>query len=50
MNGADPYLPAHGDLRFHVEHYDLDLQYKVSDNHLEAKALLRAIDFGGALR
>ena len=35
MNGADPYLPGHGDVRFHVEHYDLDLQYKVADNHLE---------------
>lgn len=41
MNGADPYLPGHGDLRYSVEHYDLDLQYKVDSNHLEAKALLR---------
>ena len=35
MNGVDPYLPGHGDSRFRVEHYDLDLQYKVADNHLE---------------
>ncbi|HET7820651.1 MAG TPA: M1 family metallopeptidase [Ornithinibacter sp.] len=41
MNGADPYLPGHGDVRFHVEHYDLDLQYKVADNHLDAKARVR---------
>ena len=41
MNGADPYLPGHGDVRFHVEHYDLDLQYKVSDNHLDARARVR---------
>ena len=38
MTGADPYLPGHGDVRFQVEHYDLDLQYKVADNHLEARA------------
>ena len=40
MTGADPYLPGHGDLRFSVEHYDLDLQYKVDGNHLEATARL----------
>ncbi len=42
MNGVvDPYLPSHGDVRFQVDHYDLDLQYKVSDNHLEGRAHLR---------
>ena len=41
MTGADPYLPGHGDPRFHVEHYDLDLQYKVNGNHLDAHAVLR---------
>ncbi|MFL6165242.1 MAG: M1 family metallopeptidase [Ornithinibacter sp.] len=41
MNGVDPYLPGHGDARFQVEHYDLDLQYKVADNHLEGRAHLR---------
>jgi aminopeptidase N len=41
VNGGDPYLPGHGDVRYHVEHYDLDLQYKVADNHLDAKALVR---------
>ncbi len=39
--GVDPYLPGHGDARFQVEHYDLDLQYKVADNHLEGRAHLR---------
>ena len=37
MTGADPYLPGHGDARYHVEHYDLDLQYKVARNHLEGR-------------
>ncbi len=41
MTGADPYLPNHGDVRYHVEHYDLDLQYKVADNHLDARAVVR---------
>jgi aminopeptidase N len=41
VTGADPYLPGHGDVRYQVEHYDLDLQYKVADNHLEARAVLR---------
>ncbi len=41
MTGADPYLPGHGDVRFQVEHYDLDLQYRVHSNHLDAKAHLR---------
>jgi aminopeptidase N len=41
VTGADPYLPGHGDVRYHVEHYDLDLEYKVEANHLEAKALVR---------
>ncbi|HYN67044.1 MAG TPA: M1 family metallopeptidase [Ornithinibacter sp.] len=38
---ADPYLPGHGDVRYHVDHYDLDLEYKVHSNHLEARALVR---------
>ena len=41
MTGADPYLPGHGDVRFQVEHYDLNLEYRVHSNHLEAKALLQ---------
>ena len=41
MTGPDTYLPDHGDVRFHVEHYGLDLQYKVADNHLDAHARVR---------
>ena len=41
MNTAvDPYLPGHGDSRYGVDHYDLDLQYKVASNVLEARAQL----------
>jgi aminopeptidase N len=35
---ADEYLPGHGDLRYHVTHYDLALAYTVASNHLQAKA------------
>jgi aminopeptidase N len=41
VNGADPYLPGHGDGRFSVEHYALDLEYTIRSNHLEGHALLR---------
>ena len=41
MSGADPYLPGHGDDRYTVEHYDLDLRYKPLGNHLEGHAVLR---------
>lgn len=41
MTGADPYLPGHGDDRYGVEHYDLDLRYKPLGNHLEGHAVLR---------
>ncbi len=41
MNAAvDPYLPGHGDARYRVDHYDLDLQYKVATNALEGRAEL----------
>jgi aminopeptidase N len=43
VTGADPYLPGHGDPRYCVDHYDLDLQYKVEGNHLEGHAHLRLI-------
>ena len=42
MTGVDPYLPGHGDDRYTVEHYDLDLRYKPLGNHLEGHAVLRA--------
>ena len=41
VTGADPYLPGHGDDRYTVEHYDLDLRYKPFGNHLEGHAVLR---------
>jgi aminopeptidase N len=37
---TDPYDP-HGSDEFHVEHYDLDLTYKVASNRLAATAVLR---------
>jgi aminopeptidase N len=40
MTGADPYLPGHGDDRYSVEHYALDLRYKPVGNHLEGRAEL----------
>jgi len=41
VSGTDPYLPGHGDGRFEVERYDLDLAYRPSGNHLDARAVLR---------
>ena len=40
MTGPDPYLPGHGDDRYGVEHYALDLRYKPLGNHLEGRAEL----------
>ncbi|MFD2673719.1 M1 family metallopeptidase [Gulosibacter bifidus] len=40
MHTPDPYLPGHGDLRYHVRHYDLDLQYKIVTNRLDEVAKL----------
>lgn len=40
MSG-DAYTPQTGDERFHVEHYDLELDYRVSSNRLEGRATLR---------
>ena len=34
------YVPGHGDRRYAVRHYDLDLTYKVPTNHLAATATL----------
>jgi len=36
----DPYLPGHGDRRYAVRHYDLDLQVAVVGNHLTGTARL----------
>lgn len=32
----DPYLPDNGNLGFRISRYDLELEYKVSSNRLEA--------------
>ncbi len=37
----DPYALGHGSPEFHVEHYDLDLSYKVATNRLAGSATLR---------
>ncbi|MFP5253780.1 MAG: M1 family metallopeptidase [Actinomycetes bacterium] len=38
--GADPYVTAHGDTSFGVDHYDLALTYDVRGNRLDARATL----------
>jgi aminopeptidase N len=40
LTGSDPYLPGHGDDRYGVDHYALDLRYKPLGNHLEGRAEL----------
>ncbi|MFC7489888.1 MULTISPECIES: M1 family metallopeptidase [unclassified Knoellia] len=37
---VDPYVPGHGDPAYGVDHYELDLAYKVAGNHLTARARL----------
>lgn len=48
----DAYTPERGDARYRVEHYDLDLDYRVSSNRLSGRATLtvRALDRVEALR
>ncbi|WP_205739559.1 M1 family metallopeptidase [Georgenia sp. SYP-B2076] len=41
MSATDPYEPTHGCRTIHVEHYDLDLSYRVSTNRLTGTAVLR---------
>ncbi len=38
----DEYLPTHGNRGYRVEHYDLDLAYRLSANRLAATAVLTA--------
>ena len=40
MPAADPYVPGHGNRRFGVRSYALDLDYKIATNHLSARAVL----------
>ncbi|MBV9921567.1 MAG: M1 family metallopeptidase [Pseudonocardia sp.] len=39
---ADPYLPEHGNGGYRVEHYDLDVDYKLATNRLRGRAVLTA--------
>jgi aminopeptidase N len=41
-SAGDPYLPATGNGGFTVEHYDLDLHYRVETNHLRGVATITA--------
>ncbi|HWS57812.1 MAG TPA: M1 family metallopeptidase [Actinotalea sp.] len=42
-SSRDPYEPAHGSTAYHVEHYDLDLTYRVRTNRLTGTATLRLV-------
>ena len=37
---GDPYVPTHGDPRYSVSHYDLDLDYRMANNQLKGRATL----------
>jgi aminopeptidase N len=41
--GVDSYVPGHGDASYCVEHYDLDLSYRVNGNHLDGEATLHCV-------
>ena len=40
---GDPYLPAHGNGGYRVEHYELDIDYKLAANRLTGRAVLTAV-------
>lgn len=42
LRGNDIYVPNHGDERFSVSHYDIDIDLKLAGNHVQAKTTLRA--------
>ncbi|MET0237733.1 MAG: M1 family metallopeptidase [Kibdelosporangium sp.] len=39
----DSYLPEHGDPSYHVEHYDLELDYRVAAGRLSGRARITAV-------
>jgi aminopeptidase N len=43
VTSPDPYLPGHGDLGYDVASYDINLDYRVTSNHLEGTATLVAV-------
>ena len=40
---SDPYLPAHGNGGYRVEHYELDIDYKLAANRLTGRAVLTVV-------
>jgi aminopeptidase len=42
-SAGDPYVPSHGNGGYHVESYELDLDYRVSSNRLSGKATITAV-------
>ena len=42
---TDSYLPAHGNGGYRVEHYDLDIDYKLAANRLTGRAVLTAVAY-----
>jgi aminopeptidase N len=40
---SDPYFPDHGDPRFSVLHYDLELEVRIEGNRLDGRATLTAV-------
>jgi aminopeptidase N len=40
---SDPYLPDHGNPGYAVQHYDLDLDYRVATNRLAGRAALTVL-------
>ncbi len=43
MSRPDPYFPDHGDTRYSVRHYDLELACRVDTNRIDGKAVLTAV-------
>jgi len=39
----DPYLPRHGNGGYRVEHYDLELDYRIATNRLNGRAVVSAV-------
>jgi aminopeptidase N len=39
---SDPYLPKHGNGGYRVQHYDLDLEYRIGANRLDGTAVITA--------
>jgi aminopeptidase N len=43
VRGADPYFPAHGDVRYRIHRYELALTYRPASNRLGGTARLSAV-------